>query len=381
MAHRAGADIGNMEFITFCCNVFYHPPMWRGSIAPYVLGMLTGHRLTNSRGETFLDKYDPYVVKIGSGMEWNKSFISFASAREIRAGLCGPAGGIFFSRGDIPWETTKIYCQALFPNWKYKALDLSEWGRKLETDEPVEVGPAVEYFDGGIIINERFETSLTGLFAAGECTMGAFGANRVFSAITEMLVQGAEAGRNAGEFALRNQVPDPDREMFSTLEAQALKPLSRDTNLNPAGIRRQVQESAQRKLGPIRNREELESFLYYLEKVKTDEIPNLSVGAKTRVYNKQWIDALEMSSMVHLLEAAARSALFRQESRGVHFREDFPQTDNNRCLEESVIRSGGFEVTGRPITVSGLTPPSGVKPFLESVKMMMEAHSDVGGHH
>ena len=381
MAHRAGADIGNMEFITFCCNVFYDPPIWRGSIAPYVLGLLAGHKLTNSLSEDILAPYDPYMVEVGSNMEWNKSFISYVSAKEIRAGRSSPSGGIYFSRGDIPWEKVKFWADFMYPNWKYKAIDLSEWGRKLEADEPVEVGPAVEYFDGGIVVNERFETSIKGLFAAGECTLGAFGSNRVFSAITEMLVQGLDAGRNAGQFAKDDPGPEPDPDMFEALEAAALVPLSRDEGLKTAQVRRRVQETAHQQLGPIRNQEELESFLAFLDKVKSDELPNLAVASKSRTYNKEWIDALELSNMVHLLEAAARSALFRTESRGVHFREDHPQTDNDNWFHESIVKAGGFEIGKRPVTITSLTPPRGVVPYLDMIKMLMEAHSDVGGHH
>jgi len=383
MAHRAGADLGNMEFITFCCNVFLHPPIWRGSIAPYMLSLVVGGRLTNSLGEEFLEKYDPYVVKIGSSTEWNKSFISHATMKEVRAGNGLPNGGVHYSRGDVAWENIELVASMVFPKWKYKAMDLADWGRKLKENEPVEVGPAVEYFEGGIVVNERFETTLQGLYAAGECTLGAFGANRVFAAITEMLVHGADAGANAGDYAKNARVPDMDGEGLRTFREQAEAPLFRTKGPNPPQVRRRVQEAAHKYLGPIRNREEIESFLNVLTSARKDELPNLAVTSKSRTYNKEWIDALELQNMVQLLEMAAQSALLRTESRGVHYREDYPNVDNDNWLQESIVktRSDGFEVTKRPVTVTTMAPPIGVTPYLAFIKKMMESRSDTGGKH
>lgn len=316
-------------------------------------------------------------------MEWNKSFISMASAKEIMKGKGGPNGGIYFSRGDVPWDRMEFLCKIMFPNWKYKAIDLSEWGKKLEANEPVEVGPAVEYFDGGIVVNENFEASVEGLFAAGECTLGVFGSNRVFSAITEMLVQGLAAGQNAGEYAGNIQSPELEKRTVASMEEKATAPLSREDGYRPAQVRRSIQEMAHEKLGPIRSREGLNSFIDFLEEIKNDELLNLAATSKSRIYNKEWIDALELGNMVHLLEVAARSALFRTESRGVHFREDYPKTDNENWVEESIVRmiKGNINIGKRQATITSITPPGGVWPYLDMLKMMMEAHSDVGGHH
>ncbi len=383
MAHRAGADLGNMEFITFCCNVFLHPPIWKGSIAPYIMGLVAGGKLTNSLGEEFLNKYDPIVVKIGSSTEWNKSFISYASMKEVRDGKGLPNGGINYGRGDVPWETVELVASMAFPKWKYKALDLSEWGRKLKENEPVEVGPAVEYFEGGIVVNERFETALQGLFAAGECALGTFGANRVFAAITEMLVQGADAGANAGEYARKARIAESDEEAIKMLQERAEAPLLRPRGLDPPKVRRRVQEAAHKHMGPVRNKEEIESFINLLISVEKDEIPRLSTASKSRTYNKGWIDALELVNITELLKISARSALFRTESRGVHYREDYPNVDNDNWLRESIVKreSNGLEVIGRPVTVTTMTPPTGVTPYLEFIRKMMESHSDTGGKH
>ena len=81
-------------------------------------------------------------------------------------------------------------------------------------------------------------------------------------------------------------------------------------------------------------------FLGFLEKVQKDELPNLATASKSRVYNKEWMDAIELKNMVHLLKAAALSALNRTESRGVHYREDYPFTDNDNWLQESSVQSG-----------------------------------------
>ena len=240
----------------------------------------------------------------------------------------------------------------------------------------------MEYFDGGIIIDDKFQTRVAGLFAAGECTLGPFGANRVCAATTEMLVHGAEAGENAGDYALIGNVPTANASKFKDLEEKACLPLSRKGGPNIAQVRRQVQKMAQRHLGPIRNAIELSEFLDFLKGVKANELSNLATTSKSRRYNKEWIDALEFSNTIHLLETSTRSALFRTESRGVHYREDYPRTDNDNWLQETVARlNGEIEICTRPITVTSFSPPSGVKPYLGMLKDLMEAHSEVGGHH
>jgi succinate dehydrogenase/fumarate reductase flavoprotein subunit len=384
MSYRAGAALGNMEFITFCCNVFLSPPAWRGSIAPYVLSLMAGGgRLTNSRGEEFLQKYDPFVTKVGTTTEWNKSFISHATMREVREGKGSPNGGVYYSRGDVSWEKIEQVAALMCKDWRYKAIDLTSWGEMLKNNEPVEVGSAAEYFDGGLVVNDRFETNVRGLYAAGECALGAFGANRVFAAITEMLVQGADAGDNAARYAKTAKVPEPGKAILAGLRAEAEAPLRRMDGLNAAQIRRTVQEAAHKHLGPIRNREELEAFQSFLASVRKDQLPNLATQSKSRIYNKEWLDALELGNMVQLLEIATASALLRTESRGVHYRDDYPFTDNDQWLVENIANRSGdeFVITSRPVTVSSMTPPAGKTPYLEFMKKMMASHSDTGGKH
>jgi succinate dehydrogenase/fumarate reductase flavoprotein subunit len=383
IAHRAGADLGNMEFITFCCNVLLEPPMWRGSLATYIIGMLAGHKLTNRLGETFLDEYDPYTVGKGTSTEWNKSFVSYATSKEVRQGRGLPEGGVHFRRGDIPWENYELYASAVFPNWKYKALDLTELGRRFRENEPIEVGAAVEYFDGGIVVDDTFATAVPGLFAAGECTLGLFGANRVFSAITEMLVHGADAGRNAADHARNVRVPEADGKALAEKQHEVERPLERKNGLRPAPLRRRIQEMAHKVLAPTRTGDELGTFLQEIRRVRMEEAPLLETTMEGKAYNKEWLDAIELVHILDLLECAAQSALARTESRGVHFREDHPDTDNDSWLKESVVKrtDGGFEVTWRPVQTTSTTPPRGVTPYLDMIKKMMEAHSETGGHH
>ena len=383
MASRAGATIGNMEFVTFCCNVMYEPPMWMGSIAPYLTSLICGGQLTNSKGDDILATYDPELVKTGTSTEWNKSFVSYASSKEIRQGNAGQNGGVFYSRGTASWDMFKMVCEFMFPNWKYKALDLAPWAKMLEQDKPIEVGPAVEFFDGGIIVNERFESNIEGLYAAGECALGTFGSNRVFSAITEMLVQGLDAGENAAAFALRNRAAPLDEKAVSRIVESAEQPLSRKEGLPPGAVRREVQVKAHRYLGPIRNQQELQDFLGYLQVVKKEKLPYVGTVSKGHIYNKEWLDAIELENILYLLEASTLSALARTESRGVHIREDHFYTDNDNWLKESLVqnKNGRFEISHRPVTITSMTPPTGRLPYLEMMKKIMQMHSDTGGKH
>ena len=384
MARRAGAELGNMEFVTFCCNVLYEPPIWQGSIATYVMSLLCGGKLFNKDGEDFLTKYDPYTVSYGTYMEWNKCFVSYASVREALDGKGGPRGGVFYGKGDTDWEQFEKSAEMFFPKWKYKAMDLTELGRMLKAGETIEVGPAVEYFDGGIVVDETFRTNIEGLYAAGECTLGPFGANRVFSAITEMLVHGADAGKNAGDYAKGIGDFSADASVYEALEEKCASPVNRKGGIPPAAVRREIQEAAHKHLSPIRTPDSLQEFLNFLDDHKRNTIPNLASTNKAKTYNKEWIDALELGNMVQLLTVSAKSALMRTESRGVHFREDFPNTDNDNWLKEIVVKrsvNGGHKFTTRPISTTAVTPPAGVVPYLDMIKRLMESRSNIGGHH
>lgn len=382
MAHRAGADLGNMEFITFCCNVLLWPPHALGSIASYIMSIRCAGELRNELGETFLNQYDPNMVHIGTHMEWNKCFISMVSAKEIRAGKGSPKGGIYYGRGDLSWEDWERHVKISFPGWKYKHLDLAELVRKIRDGKSIEVGPAVEYFDGGISIDRSFQTKVAGLFAAGECTLGPFGANRVCAATTEMLVHGAEAGENAGEYALHTKTLPINASQLKELEQVASLPLECKGGTRIAEVRRQMQQYAHQYLGPIRNEPELTKFMNIIQNVKKNQLPNLTITSKSRAYNKEWIDALEFSNTIHLLETATKSALYRTESRGVHYREDYPHTDNDNWLRESVASfNGEIKISSRPATMTSISAPNGVTSYLEMMKDLMEGHSEVGGHH
>jgi len=270
------------------------------------------------------------------------------------------------------------------PKRKYKALDLSGVAAQLKAADTLEVGPAVEYSDGGIVFNERFETKIAGLYAAGEFVLGPFGANRVFAAITEVLLQGADAGVNAAKYALSGQSAKIDGEALDAMMEAALAPLERSScHESPAQLRRCIQKRAQADMGPVRNGRDLTAFLDFIEIVKHDKLPNLGVASKSRVYNKGWFDVLELKNIVHLLEAATRSALARNESRGVHYREDFPYADNDSWLKESLVllSDGKMHIKHRPVTKTSVALPTGIQPYRGMMKQMMTAQSDIKGEH
>lgn len=382
-AYRAGADLANMEFVTFCCNVLLWPPKWRGNIFTYILSLLVGGKLANSKGEDFLSKYDPTIVKVGTSTEWNKSFVSIATRLEVLEGRGSPRGGVYYEFGDTPWEEFENRVTGYYPNWKYKGIDFSELGKMLGERRPVEVGPAAEYFEGGIAVNENFETSILGLYATGECAASLFGANRVAAATTEMLVEGAIAGEAAAEYAKKVEIPEIDERQIERLKEKVLNPLKREGGVKPADLKNRIQRVAHAKLGPVRNREGIEEFIQFIETVKKDGLSRLYTSSKSRRYNKEWIEALELENIVQVLEISAQSALTRTESRGVHYRSDYPHTDDDNWLKKIIIKRVNDEIhaTTRPINVAKLSPPKGVIPYMEMMKRMMEAHSEIGGHH
>jgi len=382
MAIRAGAECVDMEFVTFDCHIPYWPLNVRGSLAGYYLAFLGGE-LVNGVGEPIFAKYDPWMVAYAGDTEWNKCFYSFISAIEIRAGKTTPHGGVLYQVGDEPFDVFETRVMEWLPGWKYKGNDVSVMREKLYSGEGLEVGPGAEYFEGGVAVDEWCATNVPGLFAAGECAASVFGANRVAAATMEMLTTGAIAGCSAGRYGGQAGGGDVASDRLQAAIDRALRPLSRIGRGQASALRLYLQETAQEMLGPVRNRSQLQRLLTLLGTIERDQLPNVGAASPNPVYNKSWLEALDVESLLTVLTFSTRAALERTESRGVHYREDAPVTDNEHWLRQIVLRrsNGEMSVTTRPVAMTSITPPKGTMPYLEYLKLMMQSHSDTRGAH
>ena len=357
-AYRAGADLLNMEMVTFCPNVILWPPALRGDIFPYILIEMFGD-LLEKHGRPFLrDEYDPSIYRIATTTEWNKLIFSMAATKVVLRGDGSPRGGTYYSIKNVPINILEE-AEKIYPGWKWLRTDFSDLINWLKEGNAVEVAPAAHYMEGGIDVNERTETSIKGLYAAGECSGGLFGANRVASAITQILVQGAIAGKFAATRSKKARLPELDESQLKKIELRLTRAFSNKEGPSAIELKKKIRAIADKNLWVIRNGAGLRQAVGELESILSNDVPRISIQTQTRTYNKEWIDTVEVEGMAQVLLASARSALVRTESRGVHNRSDFPQTDNHHWLREIVIRqvNGKMSLTTRPITVTKLKPP------------------------
>ena len=357
-AYRAGASLVNMEMVTFCPNVILWPPALRGDIFPYILIEMFGD-LLEKHGRPFLrDEYDPSIYRIATTTEWNKLIFSMAATKVVMRGDGSPRGGTYYSIRNVPLNILEE-AEKIYPGWKWLRTDFSNLMNWLKEGNAVEVAPAAHYMEGGISVNERTETNVKGLFAVGECSGGLFGANRVASAITQILVQGAIAGKVAAAHSKKGRLQELDEDQLERIESRLTRAFSNKDGPSAIELKKKIRAIADKNLWVIRNGVELRRAVNELESLLTNDVPRLSIRTQTRTYNKEWIDAVEVEGMLLVLLASARSALARTESRGVHNRSDFPQTDNHHWLREIVIKqvNGQMSLTTRPITMTKLKPP------------------------
>lgn len=367
-ALRAGASLVNMEMVTFCPNVILWPPALRGDIFPYILIEMFGD-LLEKHGRAFLrDEYDPSIYRIATTTEWNKLIFSMACTRVVMRGDGSPRGGTYYSIKAVPSNILEE-AEKLYPGWRWLRTDFSSLMDWLKVGNAVEVAPAAHYMEGGILVDERAATTVKGLYAAGECSGGLFGANRVASAITQILVQGAIAGKSAAQFSKRKQLAEPNKKQVDEIKIRLLSHLHNKGRVRAPGLKKQVRKIADDYLWVLRNGEGLKTAVSELEKILSRDIPQLSIETTARAYNKEWIDTIEIESIVQVLLASARSALYRTESRGVHNRSDYPLTNNNTWLREIVTRTvrGRLTLSTRPITITKLKPPKGKFSFEEGI--------------
>ncbi len=358
MAYEAGAELVDMEFPMFLPACLYWPESMLGVDFPYIFstGGVAGWWL-NRFGERFMTKWDPVRMEIGT----TRDIASIAQHAEILAGRGGPHGGIWVSFKHQPDEIME-YSALNMPWWRnfvYGDFNLADF--KMDPRKVAyEVGPASHYWNGGIKVNARGETCVPGLYAAGETQGGTMGANRLSgNAVTECLVFGALAGKNAADY-VKNCIPEEiNKDEVDMYCERIYRILRLKEGADTYETRTKIQELAFIHAGPIRDESGLTTCIKQIARIKNDILPNQATQAKGKIYNREWIAALENNALLKILEIVAKASLLRKESRGAMYRRDYPETDNKDWLKNIIVtrKNGEVNLKAKEVVTKLVTLP------------------------
>ena len=210
---------------------------------------------------------------------------------------------------------------------------------------------------GGIRIDERAESSIKGLYACGEVSAGVHGANRMGSnSLADTQVFGKLAGMHAALHASQNEAPPIDMEDAEKEceRVNDLLALGNKNGIKPVDIKSRIRQLMSEYVGVIRSGEGLRKAIAELDRISREDLSHAYIACKTRCYNNSWIELLETCNMVLVSKMIARSALNRTETRGAHYREDFPGRDDQKFLFHISVKKVNNEMrlSKLPITVS-----------------------------
>jgi succinate dehydrogenase / fumarate reductase, flavoprotein subunit len=337
LALRAGAELIDMEFVQFF-------PI--GHLAPRLVGMdpimwdpfryKLGGKLLNAEMREFEQDYATRDTRSDGRYVLTRDLATYAITKEVEAGRGSPAGGAYLSFQHLPEAEIRAAFGPVVDRLAANGIDL--------TKRPVEVAPIAHYHMGGVRVDDTLRTGVPGLYACGEAIGGANGANRLSgNAITEALVFGARAGRNAAGYALQNASLWSPQAAHPTLDL--LRSAQHRDAPNPAALVRDLKALMADEVGPFRTEQKLQSALGAIARLKTDigETPFSSATA----FDPVLVDWLDLRNMLLVAQSVTVPALARTESRGAHQREDYPGLDEAWCVNQIVALSPGNELALR----------------------------------
>ncbi|MDB4913064.1 MAG: fumarate reductase/succinate dehydrogenase flavoprotein domain protein [Gemmatimonadetes bacterium] len=355
----AVAALQDMEFVQFHPTGMIWPPSVRGILVTEgVRG--EGGVLRNKDGKRFMfdnipDNYKPQTAdNEEEGWRYTqgdksarrppelltRDHVARMIVREVKEGRGTPHGGVYL---DISWIKEKLpnateHIKKKLPSMYHQFMQLANIDI---TKEAMEIGPTTHYVMGGIRVDGDTQMStIPGLYAAGECAAGLHGANRLGgNSLSDLLVFGKRAGQYASEFAQSQAAPSFDQEQVEAAAARALAPFERGSNAEgPYQVQESLQTTMQNLVGIVRTASEMERAL---EELKVLRARSEKVGVPgNREYNPGWHTALDLRHLMIVSEAVAQSALARKESRGGHFRDDYPDKDPEFATFNHVIQRG-----------------------------------------
>ena len=306
MAWNAGADLLDMEQVQFHPTGMLYPDSRRGVLVTEAVRG-EGGRLINSQGERFMTNYD------SRGELATRDVVARAIYNEIMEGRGTPNGGVYLDVTHLPPEIIEEKLETMLLQFQDVGVDIRK--------EPMEVAPTAHHFMGGARINPNCETNISNLYAAGEAAGGVHGANRLGgNALAETQV----FGRRAGESAAKN-VPKSNFKLNPAsleMEEERIIKIFQDGDYYPFQLKKELQEVMWNNVAIIRREEGLKSALKNISGIR-GKMRRMIVPEGSG-YNQHLQDALELSNMLLIAELVTKSALIRQESRGAHYRADYP---------------------------------------------------------
>src|SRR5438477_6667137 len=359
LAYDAGAELQDMEFVQFHPTGMIWPPSVQGILVTEgVRG--EGGILLNNKGEQFMyqDIPEPYRNQTAKDPEegWRycqgdrnanrpaelltRDHVARCILREVREGRGSPHGGVFL---DISWIKSRIpngaeHIKKKLPSMYHQFKQLADLDI---TQTPMEIGPTTHYIMGGVKVDADTQMStVSGLFAAGECAAGINGANRLGgNSLSDIIVFGKRAGEYAAEHAKRRKSGAIDGRQLDEAERWALEPFERGTQgEGPYQVQYALQELMQDLVGIVRTESEMQRALASLDELRA-RAARVGVGGH-REYNPGWHAALDLRNLLTVSEAVTRSAIERKESRGGHFREDYPDKVKTFGEVNIIVRRG-----------------------------------------
>jgi succinate dehydrogenase / fumarate reductase flavoprotein subunit len=368
LALRAGASLINMEFVQFHPTGMVWPPSVKGLlVTESVRG--DGGVLKNSEGKRFMFDYIPEYFKAETADteeeadRWYddkknnrrppellpRDEVARAINSEIKAGRGTPHGGVYL---DIASRRSAEFIRKRLPSMYHQFKELADVDI---TAEPMEIGPTCHYVMGGVEVDPDTElAAVAGLYAVGECSGGMHGSNRLGgNSLSDLLVFGRRAGEAAAAYAegLGGARPAVAEEDVRAAQQSALAPFEVEGGENPYTIQSDLQQSMNDLVGIIRTASELQQALEAIEKLKV-RAQSMAVEGH-RQYNPGWHLALDLRNMLLVSEAIAKAALAREESRGGHTRDDFPEPDPGWGAKNLVVtldaEGTGVELHSKPL--------------------------------
>ncbi len=359
LAYLAGAELMDMEFVQFHPTGMVWPPSVKGILVTEgVRG--EGGVLRNAQGKRFMfdDIPENYRNQTADNAEegWRytqgdksarrppelltRDHVARCIQREVREGRGSPHGGVFL---DIAWIKEKLpnaaeHIRKKLPSMYHQFMQLANIDI---TTTPMEVGPTTHYIMGGIRVDGDSQMStVPGLFAAGECAAGLHGANRLGgNSLSDLVVFGKRAGEYAATFANEKGTAQVSSGDADRALADALAPFDRrESPEAPYRIQHELQEMMQDLVGIVRIEEEMKRALDGVHALRK-RARQVGVGGN-REYNPGWHTALDLDNLLTISEAITVAAIERKESRGGHFRDDYPDKDGGYAKFNIVLRRG-----------------------------------------